>query len=223
MTDYPVLFDLKDRLCVVVGGGEVGMRKVRGLLAAGATVRLVDPAFAEDKAVPEGIEVRSHPFVPADLDGAFLAFAATNDRDTNAFVAQCARTKGGLVSIADDRKGSDFALPAVLRRGGVTIGVSTGGLSPALAVVLRDHLEESLDPGWAEAVDIAAALRRNRLTPQQKSEYNQSILRSLIEGGLLSLVAAGDRGGIDRLIDSVVAAQSAQTTPRPRPPEKGTK
>jgi len=193
MTDYPVLLSVAERLCVVVGGGPVALRKVRGLLAAGARVRLVAAELAAPAEDLAGVTATVRP-------GAFLAFAATGDRTVNAAVVAEARRRGVLVCVADAPEEGDFALPALLRRGDLTVAVATGGKSPALAALVRDRLAPQLGPEWAEVLEIAAALRQKRLTLQGKTEYNQAILRCLLDGGLPELVAGGDVPAVDQLL-----------------------
>jgi precorrin-2 dehydrogenase/sirohydrochlorin ferrochelatase len=203
MPDYPILLQLKGRLCVVIGGGPVAIRKVRGLREAGARVRLI----ASELAVPAGeladVEAVIRPYRAGDLQEAFVAFAATNDRMVNAAVVREARQRGVLVSVVDAPDEGDFTLPALLRRGDLTVSVATGGGSPALAALLRDRLADQLGPEWATVLEVAAALRQKRLTLQGKTEYNQAILRRLLEGGLPDLIADGDASAVDRLLQSL--------------------
>jgi precorrin-2 dehydrogenase/sirohydrochlorin ferrochelatase len=200
MADYPILLNIEGRLCVVVGGGTVGLRKVRGLLEAGARVRLIDPAPA---AVPGGAELLRRPYRDGDLDGAALAFAASGERRVNAAVAAEARCRGIPVNVADVPEEGGFTLPALLPRGALTVAVATGGESPALAAVLAERLGEAFGPQWEGVLQIAAALRRKRLTLAEGAEYNQSILRRLLDGGLPDLVAAGDEAAVDRLLQTL--------------------
>jgi precorrin-2 dehydrogenase/sirohydrochlorin ferrochelatase len=195
---YPVVLDLAGRLCLVVGGGPIGRRKVQGLLAAGATVRLVDPAAKLDSA--PGLDVMRRPFRPADLDGVFLAIAATGDPAVDAAVMTVARTAGVLIGTAAGN--GDFTLPAALHRGPLAICVATGGGSPALAAAVRDRLAADFGPEWETVTRIIAALRRRRLTLAERTAYNSEIVRHLLAGGLPALVAARDTDGIDRLLNA---------------------
>jgi precorrin-2 dehydrogenase/sirohydrochlorin ferrochelatase len=195
---YPVLLDLVGRLCLVVGGGPVGWRKAQGLLAAGAMVRLVDPAANLNLAAQPGLDVENRPFRTADLDGAFLAIAATGNPDVDAAVTSAARAAGVLVGTAAGS--GDFTLPAVLRRGPLTLAVATAGRCPALAVALRDRLASGFGPEWRTVAQIAAALRRRRLTPVEQTAYNSEVVQQLLDDGLPALVAARDTDGIDRLL-----------------------
>jgi precorrin-2 dehydrogenase / sirohydrochlorin ferrochelatase len=201
MPDYSILLNLEGRLAVVVGGGAVGLRKVRGLLAAGAQVRLVEPRGCT--LVKERLEVLCRPYRSGDLAEAVLAFAATNDRQVNAEVLHDAREAHILVNVADTPEEGDFSLPAVLRRGGLLVAVGSGGRSPALAGCLRDLLANQLGEEWGALLEIAAALRQKHLTAEGKTEYNSQVLRRLLEAGLPALIAAGDEAGVDRLLSSL--------------------
>ncbi len=207
MNDYPIHLRLTDRLCVVVGAGRIGRRKLAGLIRAGARIRLIAPTLAADLDLTR-VDLVHRPYRPGDLQGAALAFAATGNREVNRAVAAEARAAGIPVNVADSSDESDFTLPALLRRGDLTLTVATAGRSPALAVAVRDRLGTLLGPEWALVVDIAEALRRRRLTPSPDDEYNQSVFRRLLGGGLPALIAAGDAAAVDRLLAEVVPGTS---------------
>ena len=142
----------------MVGGGGVAARKARGLLDAGAAgVRCVAPEFGEG--FPDVELVRAN-YGPAHLDGAGLVFAATDNAEVNAAVVRDARRLGLLVNRADadEDEPGDFATPAVLREGELTLTVSAGG-SPALAAVIRDGLRTRLDARWVKMADAMKSLR----------------------------------------------------------------
>lgn len=147
---YPIFLNqIQGALAVVVGGGIVGERKVSGLLAAGAQVRLVSPTATptlERLAVAGQIEWLPRAYQPADLSGALLAFAATNQRAVNAQVTHDAREAHILCNVADVPSEGDFHVPAVHRAEGYTIAVGTGGRSPGQARRVRD-----LIAGWLAA------------------------------------------------------------------------
>ncbi|GAB4209559.1 MAG: hypothetical protein OHK0022_40810 [Roseiflexaceae bacterium] len=148
-TTYPITLNrLRDAPVLVVGGGPVGERKVRGLLAVAAAVRLISPeATAQLRAWSEAgrLHWEQRGYAPGDLAGARLVFAATGDRATNAQVARDAAAAGLLCNQADDPEGSDFHLPAVHRTNGLTIAVSTSGASPARAAHIRDRIAGLLE------------------------------------------------------------------------------
>lgn len=160
---YPVSLDLAGRECLVVGGGAVAARKVEGLLEAAAHVTVVSPvlvpallAFANAGRV----HWKPREYRGGDVAGAWLVMAATDDRAVNAEVAAEARQRGVWVNCADDPAHCDFALPAVLRRGPLTVAVSTGGASPAMARLLREEIDRCLPADWGAVVDLVAGVRR---------------------------------------------------------------
>ncbi len=202
MAELPLHLRLQRRLCLVVGGGRVGVRKAKALLGAGARVRLVAPEIVAPDNLGDA-EIRLRPFAPHDLDGVFLAFAATSERSVNAEVARQARSRGILVNVADSPGEGDFTLPALLRRGDLVVSVGTGGKSPALAAAVRDLLADELGDEWRRVLEIAAALRQKGLTPSSNTAYNSQVLHRLLQGGLPALIARGDEDGIDRLLAQI--------------------
>src|SRR5438876_8799276 len=160
---YPVFLELAGRHVLVVGGGLVAERRVHGLLAADATVTVVSPALTPAlAALASGGRLRHHRrgFEPGDLDGVDLAFAATDRGEVNAALFVAARARGVWVNAADDPAHCTFILPAVVRRGGLSVAVSTGGTSPALARAIREELERYLTAEYATLAEIAAEARR---------------------------------------------------------------
>jgi cobalt-precorrin 5A hydrolase/precorrin-3B C17-methyltransferase len=150
---YPIILtNLRGALVVVVGGGAVGARKLRGLLAVGAVVRLISPAVTPDLralAASGAITWHARSYQPGDLAGARLAFAATDQRAVNAQVADDAAALGLLCNVADDPRAGDFHLPAVYREPGLLVTVSTAGASPSRAKRLRDQIAAWLATGRA--------------------------------------------------------------------------
>jgi siroheme synthase-like protein len=158
MTYYMACLDLRDRDCLVVGGGRVATEKVHGLLACGADVTLVAPEVEPELAASR-VTVHTRPFTDSDVVGRFLVVAATNDRRVNARVSSTAERRNTLCNVADDPELCSFILPAVVRRGPIVVGVSTGGASPALAQRIRDDVDGLLGPEHAELAERLAALR----------------------------------------------------------------
>jgi len=178
---YPIFLDLSGRRCVVVGGGEVAGRKARKLLQARARVVVISPEMgAELESV--AVEVHRRPYREGDLEGAYLAFAATDSREVNAAVAREARERGIPVNVADRPSDGDFALPSTLRRGALQVAVSTGGASPTLARRIRDELEEVFGPEWAGVVEELHRNRRNGEKSDQRLEGEVSRCLSRLSG-----------------------------------------
>jgi precorrin-2 dehydrogenase/sirohydrochlorin ferrochelatase len=160
---YPVFLDLAGRRCLVVGGGLVAERRVHGLLAADAAVTVASPELTPAlAALASGGRIRHERrgFEPDDLDGVDLAFAATDRGEVNAALFQAARARGVWANAADDPAHCTFILPAVVRRGELSVAVSTGGTSPALARAIREELECYLTAEYVTLTEIAAEARR---------------------------------------------------------------
>jgi len=199
--EYPVFVNVRDRLCVVVGGGPVGRRKAEGLLAAGARVRLVSPCA---EASPPGVEVVSREYRTGDLHGAFLVFAATGDRAVNAAVAVEARRAGVPVNVADVPEEGDFSLPARFFRGDLCVAVSTNGKSPAFAVWLKEYLAAAIGEEWEVFLDIAAAIRQKRLREKGRSGSGERVFGRLLEKDLPALISCRNTLKIDTALEEVL-------------------
>jgi uroporphyrin-III C-methyltransferase/precorrin-2 dehydrogenase/sirohydrochlorin ferrochelatase len=160
---YPVFLDLRGRACLVVGAGPVAIGKIRVLMEAGADVTIVAPAAAAPlPAWSEEGRVRwlRRKFRDADLDGCWLAIAATGDGAVNAAVFVGAERRRLLVNAVDDLAHSIFIAPATARSGAVQVAVTTGGHSPALAKRLRDRIQsELLSDGVARLAALLGSWR----------------------------------------------------------------
>jgi precorrin-2 dehydrogenase/sirohydrochlorin ferrochelatase len=160
---YPVLLDLAGRRCVMVGGGVVAERRIDKLLTAGAEVIVISPRLTPTLTtlVAEGrIYHEPRGYRDGDLAGADLAFVATDAGEVNAAVAREARERGLWINAADDPARCTFILPALVRRGDLTVAVATGGSSPALARAIREELETYLTDDYTTLASIAAEARR---------------------------------------------------------------
>jgi siroheme synthase-like protein len=140
---YPIFLNLRGRPVLVVGGGRVGVRKIRGLLEAGARVTVVDPR-GEPALAGLPLVWRRRKFRRSDVRGMTLVFAATGDRAVNHTVAEQARRLGIPVNVADSLAECDFLVPARVRKANLQIAISTGGQDPRLAKELRRQLERML-------------------------------------------------------------------------------
>jgi precorrin-2 dehydrogenase / sirohydrochlorin ferrochelatase len=160
---YPVFLALEGVPVLVVGAGPVAVRKVAGLAAAGAAVRVVAPEVGPDLDRDLVAELHQRPYEPGDLDGVRLVMTATGHADVDAAVAADATAAGIWVNAADQPADCTFILPAVARNGPLTVAVSTDGTSPALARRLRDRAAALLtDDASALAGELAgrrAAIR----------------------------------------------------------------
>ena len=159
---YPVFLDIHGLRCLVVGGGPVAYRKAKTLLEHGAAVTVVSPDLCpEMKNLARDTNVRAvlGEYDAGNLRGVFLAIAATDDARVNRRVAAEARERAVLVNVVDDLESSGFIAPSYLRRGDVTIAISTGGASPALARRIRIKLEAEFGPEYAPLASLLHQIR----------------------------------------------------------------
>jgi precorrin-2 dehydrogenase/sirohydrochlorin ferrochelatase len=189
---YPIcLIKLQNCLALVVGGGSVALRKVRGLLAAGAQVTVISLNLHTDlRALSHSGEVKviERAYQPGDLAGAFLVVAATDDTQTNISVWQEAQQCGCLVNVVDDPGHSNFILPAVVRRGEMTISISTGGNSPALARRLREQLETLFGPEYGDLVALMGDLRPDLLERFPPGKPRLEAALQLVDSDILEVI-----------------------------------
>jgi siroheme synthase-like protein len=159
---YPVSLNIRGRRCVVVGGGQVALRKVAVLLEHGAHVEVVSPNLCSELASlaeKKEIGALSREYQTGDLKDAFIVVVATDNIVTNRRVVMEARRKAVLVNVVDDAENSDFIAPSYLRRGDVTIAISTSGKSPALARKIRTRLEEEFSDDYAQLARLIGEVR----------------------------------------------------------------
>ena len=178
---YPIALDVRGKTCLVVGGGEVALRKARSLVEAGAEVTVIAPAIHPQLRSLGGVELQERAWRDGDLHGAFLVVVATDDVVTNRAVAQDAADFGCLVNVVDCPALSNFIVPATLQRGDLQIAVSTGGASPALARRVREKLEAVFGEEYAEFVAALADLRKEVFEKVPDARRRTEIFRELTD------------------------------------------
>ena len=186
------MLDLSDRLIVIIGGGAVAARKAAGVLAADAReVRVVAPDLTA--ALPAGVTHIQERYEPRHLDGAGLVFAATDSAEVNRSVVGDARAAGVLVSRVDvdESDAGDFTVPAVLRRGEITVAVSASG-APALAATVRDYFDLALDDRWTKLAAATQSLRPLIVARIADLTRRRDALRDLASNAALVLVDRGE-------------------------------
>jgi precorrin-2 dehydrogenase/sirohydrochlorin ferrochelatase len=179
---FPMFVKLDGRHVLVVGAGQVGEPKIRGLLATGAKIRVV--AHKASEAVREWARVgqlvlEERDFVLSDLDNVFLVVVATSSRDLNEFVFGEARSRRILCNVVDVPEQCDFYYSAVVQRGDLQIAISTSGQSPSLAQKIRQQLERQFGPGYAQWVAELGETRRKVLASNLDPERKRDLLQSL--------------------------------------------
>ncbi|MEW6381090.1 MAG: bifunctional precorrin-2 dehydrogenase/sirohydrochlorin ferrochelatase [bacterium] len=181
---YPVCLDLHGKHCLVIGGGTVAERKVLTLLEYEAAVSVISPR-ATSLIVQMSHEGRliytAREFEQGDVRGYFLIIAATNNDQINRIISREAQDENILVNVVDAPDDSTFILPALVRRGDLTISISTGGKSPALARKMREDMEARYGPEYEVLVDILGNLRKNILQREPDISKRKEIFQRLAE------------------------------------------
>ncbi|MCE3202803.1 precorrin-2 dehydrogenase/sirohydrochlorin ferrochelatase family protein [Paenibacillus sonchi] len=176
----PIMLDVQDQRVVVIGGGAVAERKVGALVEAGAAVVLVSPSLTEAlAALAEAGRLSwiSRPYAPGDIQGAFLVYAASNEAAVNEAVAQEARSLGLPVNVASRSEAGSFITPGVLRRGRLTVAVSTSGAGPSAAARITEQLAEILGEEYEPYLDWLHDLRTEIKRRELPPELRRSLLR----------------------------------------------
>ena len=191
---YPIFTDLSGKRCVVIGGGLVAQRKVTTLLGYGACITLISPEATTRLAahdVARRIRWIRRRFRPGDLAGAWLVYAATDDRTINAQVHREARRRRIFANVVDQTPLCSFIAPSIMRRGELVIAVSTGGASPTLSKRLRRDLMERVGGDYATMLRLLKSLRKP--AKRQMPNYNdrKRYFNRLVQGEVFALVRRG--------------------------------
>jgi precorrin-2 dehydrogenase/sirohydrochlorin ferrochelatase len=207
MRYYPVYLDIRDRHCLVVGGGSVGTRKVKTLLDCGGRVTVISPTVspALDTLARAGrIGLKERAYSKSDLDGVFLVIGATDDQDLNRRISADAARKNLLCNIADRPEICNFVLPSIVNRGDLTISISTAGQSPAMAKTLRKSLEQQFGTEYADMLRLMGAVRKKLLRQRHEPEAHKPLFEQLIHSGLRDLIRDQRTEDIDDLLYRVL-------------------
>src|ERR1700761_9173884 len=203
---YIACLRLKGRRCVGVGGGDVGLEKVEGLLACDAEVTLVAPEAhpALGELADEGsIRWERRGYEPGDLEGCLIAIAATNDTDVNISVFDAAERRAMLVNVVDVPPLCNFILPAIVRTGPLAVAISTAGASPALAKRMKREIAQMFGEPYATLAvmlnDARGWAKGTLPTYQDRKEFFESIVNG--EPDPIELLRAGEVERVHRLIE----------------------
>lgn len=191
---YPLNLSVAGRSALVVGGGDVALQKVQGLLAAGARVHVIAAEVGGSLKARHGLSweeraFRSEDLVPGNPSSHCVVIAATDDREVNRQVYEAAHDAGVPVNTVDDPELCDFTLPAVIRQGRLLVTVSSSGESPAVSAWIRRRLEADLGPEYDELVGVVAEVRRELHESGQVTEGLN--WQSALDSGILELIREG--------------------------------
>jgi precorrin-2 dehydrogenase/sirohydrochlorin ferrochelatase len=214
-TFYMACLKLTGRRCLVVGAGSVGLEKIEGLLACDARVHVIAAevsAPVQELADAGDIELTVRPFQPGDLEGHFLAIAATSDTDVNVAIFDEAERRAMLCNVVDVPPLCSFILPAIVRTGPIAIAISTAGSSPALAKRMKREIGELFGTEYAELAELLNEARGWAKATLPTYDERKSFFEGIVNGDPdpIDLLRAGDRAGVERLIAGRQSALSPQ-------------
>jgi len=212
--DYPVYLNLKDKKCLVVGGGKVAERKVNSLLDCGARVYVVSPRLTEQltMAAAEGriTSVRRN-YTATDLEDAFLVIGATDNHKINSRVADDCSERNILVNIVDSQAGCNFIVPAVVRQGPLCISISTEGKSPMLARKIREDLESAFGPEYSEFLDLMGNVREHIIRSVPEADRRREMFYRLVYSDIIDLLRVGQHEKVKERITHVLGSGWTQS------------
>jgi precorrin-2 dehydrogenase / sirohydrochlorin ferrochelatase len=202
---YIACLKLTGRRCLVVGGGDVGLEKVEGLLACDGDVAVVAPELHPElrRLTDEGsISWQARPYEPADLEGAFMVIAATDDSEVNIGVYEDAERRAMLVNVVDVPPLCNFILPAIVRTGPLAIAISTAGASPALAKRIKRQIADEFGPEYARLAimlnEVRGWAKGTLPTYQDRKAFFEAIVNG--DPDPVELLRAGDEDAVRALI-----------------------
>lgn len=204
---YPVYIQLREQPCIVIGGGKIAEGKVAGLLAAQANVTVISPdltAHLRDLVEEKQITYLARTYQAGDLTGAFMVICATDHAETNHQVWQEASANRQLVNVVDDMPRCNFIAPSILRKGDLTIAISTSGKAPALAVRLKERLQRELGPEYERFLELAGELREPLARNIPDFETRKALWYELVDSEILEVLARGDETAAREIISQVV-------------------
>jgi precorrin-2 dehydrogenase / sirohydrochlorin ferrochelatase len=214
MRYYPVFLDLQDVPCLVIGGGQVGERKIKTLQSCGAEVYLISrelTSYLDEEVRQARIFLLAPAYETRYLKDKFLVVGATDDLELNKRIGREARGRGMLCNIVDDPGECNFILPSLVSRGDLTIAISTAGKSPALAKKIRQALEREFPESYAGYLELLGYIRSQVLSRGMAQKENQEIFEALVDSPLLSWLEAGTLEPVYELLDHLL------DPPLPRP------
>lgn len=212
MRYYPLFADLTRKRCLVVGAGEVGRRKIGTLAACGAEEVLVLDTRAPDADLEETLALpvvtfEQRSFENSDLDGRFLVIASTSNEELNWRISRACEARGILCNIVDQPEKCSFIVPALFTQGDLTVAISTGGASPALARKIREGLGEFLGSEYGSVLALMNRLRPMVLELGLGSPKNATIFRGLLDSGILEALERKDQAKASELLAGHIPPQ----------------
>ncbi|WFR59997.1 bifunctional precorrin-2 dehydrogenase/sirohydrochlorin ferrochelatase [Anaerocolumna sp. AGMB13025] len=185
MAYFPMFMDLKNESCVVIGGGLVAYRKVKALLEFEAKVTVIAAEFCEPLIAEDKISRKRKNYETEDLFGAFLVIAATNDLLVNQRISAECRERKIPVNVVDIKEECSFIFPAFVKKGDITVGVTSSGKSPIISQKLKKKINEVIPDYLAELVEHLGSTREAVLSSFEEEEKRKQVFKQLVELGCL--------------------------------------
>jgi siroheme synthase-like protein len=200
---YPIYIDIEDRDVVIVGGGNVCARKAETMMKYGARVTVVSPEFIDEIetwAREGALQIKRKTYDDADLEGANIVIASTDDQAVNEQVAADCRRRRIPVNVVDVTPLCEFIVPAIIEKGSIQIAISTGGKSPALGRTLKEDLQRLIGPEYAEVNDVLGTLREGAKRVLPTDVDRKRFFDGIITRGILDMLREGRRKDAYRVI-----------------------
>ncbi len=207
MEYYPVNLNIKNRNCLVVGGGQVGSRKVLNLIKCKAIVTVKSITFSEELIKLEKekkVTLKKDEYKSSDLEDVFLVIGATNNEELNWRISNDAKKLNILCNIADYPAACNFILPSFINRGDLTISISTSGKSPAFAKKLKKELASQYGEEYAELLQLMGAVRKKLLSIEHAPEEHKPLFEQILDGNMLSMIKNKNINEINELLFNIL-------------------
>jgi siroheme synthase-like protein len=201
MAYFPFFIDIKNKKCLVIGGGTVACRKIEALLEFEANITVIALKVCQEvKAMQDRIRLILREYRDTDLDNAFFVIAATNDTLLNSAIAKACLERNILINAVDELENCSFLFPAYIKQGNITVGITTSGSSPLLAGHIKRSLREAIPDYYEELVNILGGYRKSIKERIGDTGKRSAALRELTELGIhkQGLITAED---VDRIIE----------------------
>ncbi|MDC0336563.1 bifunctional precorrin-2 dehydrogenase/sirohydrochlorin ferrochelatase [Pseudodesulfovibrio sp.] len=212
MRYYPIFVNLENKACLVVGSGDVGKRKIQSLIDAGAGhITIIDtrPADGDMDAVIalDTVVFFCREFKDDDLDGMFLVIACTSSEAVNWHISNLCAERGILCNIVDQPEKCSFIVPATVKRGDLTVAISTAGQSPAMAKRIRRELQENFGDEYANLLTAMGRIRPLMLGLGMETRDNTAVFRTLVNSDLLDAMKTGNLDATTEILKEILPEQ----------------
>lgn len=184
---FPFFIDIENKKCVIVGGGNVALRKIEKLLPFNPKITVIAPEICDEIKENNKVNILQRNFANSDIENAFMVISATDDNSLNAHIFELCQKNNILINTVDNKEKCGFIFPALVKKENLTVGISTSGKSPLYAKFLRKKIESSIDEKCYETIDILNKYR-NLIKSEINSEENRKkaferILALCLENG----------------------------------------